>query len=140
MTDTLERPTPTRTTPRKFTVTAVDHEQVDAGAYRVRSDYTEKEWLGYLGPTAILLARRFDLALSSENKIAADTDKLAAALGVEPADITAACHRLVRYGLASWSDKEPLYTMARFWPAVPAAIRTPQHRQVLIDLPDTETQ
>jgi hypothetical protein len=139
MTDTLER-TPTPTPLRRFTITGIEGETPDAGAHRVRSEYVEDAWMSYLGPVTITIARRFDLILSTEHKYGIDVPKWADQLCITGDDLMAACHRLVRWGLAHWSDRDPMLSMARYWPQVPAAIRTPRHRQVLIGLPDTEAQ
>lgn len=123
-------------TPRRFTITATEGESPTSDSERVRSEYVEAEWLPYLGPTALLLARRIDLALTTSNKEALGVEKVAAELGVYPDDITAACHRLVRYGLATWSKRDPMLLLNRHWPKVPAAITTPPHRRALMALPD----
>ena len=133
MTDTLER-----TELHRFTITGIEGETPDATAHRVRSDYVEDQWMSFLGPVTIIIARRFDLLLSTEHKYGIDVPKLADQLCITPGDVLAACHRLVRWGLASWSDRDPMLSMARYWPQVPAAIRTPMHRRVLIGLPDHE--
>ena len=139
MTDTLQRPdTPTRTAPRKFTVTAIEGETPDAGSHRILSEYTEAEWVGFLGPVTILFARRADRLLQHEHKIGVDVDKWGKAMRVDGDTILTACQRLVDYGLATISDRDPTLYISRHWPPVPAAIRTPRHRQVLTELPDTE--
>jgi hypothetical protein len=135
MTDIEEQPV-VDTTPRKFTITAPEGEAPTPDSERVRSEYVEECWLPYLGPTALLLARRIDLTLSSQNKSALGVEKVAEALGVYPEEIIAACHRLVRYGLANWSDRDPMLLLHRHWPKVPAAIATPPHRRALMALPD----
>ena len=136
MTDTLQRPT---TTPlRRFTITGIEGETPDAGAHRVRSDYVEDQWMSYLGPVTISLARRIDLILTTEHKYAIDVPKWEDQMCLEAGELMIACHRLVRWGLAHWSDRDPMLSMARYWPPVPAAVRSPRHRQVLIQLPDTE--
>ena len=123
---------------RRFTITGVEGERPGPGQERVRSDYVEQEWMPYLGPVTICLARRIDLILATEHKYAIDVPKWAEQMGISPGDLLAACHRLVRYGLATWSDRDPMLSMARYWPPIPAAIQTPRHRQVLISLPDVE--
>jgi hypothetical protein len=131
--------TPVATEPkelRRFTITGIEGEKQGLGSERVRSDYVEREWLPYLGPTAIVLARRVDLILQTENKSALDVAKWAELMGVAPDELVAACHRLVRYGLAVWGERDPMLSMSRWWPQVPMAIRTEPHRQALTNLPD----
>ena len=124
--------------PKKFTITSVEDEKPDGTSERVQSEYVEESWTPYLGPTAVLLARRIDRILAHEHKYAVDIDKWAGSLGVTAEEVTAACHRLVRYGLARWADRDPMLIISRHWPKVPAAIRTPLHRRVLMGLPDVE--
>lgn len=120
---------------RRFTITAKE-EQPDSTSQRVRSEYVEEAWLPYIGPTALLLARRMDLALSNAGKSAVVVAQIAEGLGVYPEEIIAACHRLARYGLAEWSERDPTLYLSRYWPKVPAAIQTKMHRQALLSLPD----
>ena len=122
--------------PRKFTITSPEGETPGGEHERVRSDYVEDSWLPYLGPAAVLLARRIALILETEHKAQLDVDKWGKWLGLPGDDVLAACHRLVRYGLAVWGDRDPMLTMQRFWPRVPPAISTPPHRAVLTALPD----
>jgi hypothetical protein len=139
VTETLTReivPVVEDKTPRRFTITATEGETPTPDSERVRSEYVETEWLPYLGPVALLLARRIDLALTTHSKDALGVDKVAAELGVQPDDIIAACHRLVRYGLATWNKREPMLLLNRHWPKVPLAIATPAHRAALMALPD----
>jgi len=140
MTDTLERSSSTPTTPRKFTVTAAEGEQPDAGSHRILSEYTETEWVSFLGPVAILFARRADRLLQHEHKIGVDVDKWGKAMRVDGNEILTALQRLVDFGLATISDRDPTLIISRHWPPVAAAICTPRHRQVLTQLPDTEAQ
>lgn len=123
---------------RRFTITSIEGEKPDGTSQRVRSEYVEESWLPYLGPAAILLARKIDQILATEHKYAVDVPKWSEAMGVSPDDLLAACHRLVRYGLAAWGDRDPTLFVRRFWPLVPEAIKTPLHRKVLIGLPDME--
>jgi hypothetical protein len=126
-------------TPRKFIVTTEDDDNPGPSTERIRSDYVETHWLPYLGPMAILLARKIDLLLSTDHKATADVDRWAGQMGVTAEEVLAGCHRLVRYGLARWGDREPMLIVTRHWPHVPVAIQTPLHRRVLINLPDVET-
>lgn len=121
---------------RRFTVTAPADESPRAGDERVSSQYVEEAWLPYIGPTAYLLARRIDHALASMGKHAVEVRKMSELLGVYPEEIIAACHRLCRYGLATWADRDPTLYLSRYWPQVPAAITTEAHRKALMSLPD----
>ena len=102
----------------------------------VRSEYVENNWTAYVGPVAVMLARKLDAILAHENKTAVIVKRLAAELGVEDVEILRACGRLVRFGLAAWSNRDPTLYLARRWPAVPAAIATPQHREALLNFDD----
>ena len=119
-------------------VTTEDDDSPGPDTERIRSDYVEHDWLPYLGPNAILLARKIDLLLATDKKITFDADRWAGQMGVTTEEMLAACHRLVRYGLARWGDKDPILILRRHWPHVPAAIQTVVHRRVLINLPDVE--
>jgi hypothetical protein len=125
-------------TPRKFMVTTENDDSPGPDTERIRSEYVEKDWLPYLGPAAILLARKIDLLLTTDHKITFDAERWAGQMGITVEDMLAACHRLVRYGLAKWGTKDPLLIISRHWPHVPAAIATPLHRRVLMQLPDLE--
>ena len=92
----------------------------------------------YLGPVTIMLARKIDLILATEHKYAIDVPKWAEQLCISGDDLIAACHRLVRWGLAHWGDRDPTLFVHRYWPLVPNAIKTPMHRKVLVGLPDCE--
>lgn len=121
---------------RRFTVDGFAEEQTAAGTERVCSAYVEVEWLPFLGPTAMLLARKIDGMLSTSGRHALDVHRLAQDLGVIPDEVIAACHRLSRYGLAEWADRDPTLRMRRHWPHVPEAIKTSVHREALMSLPD----
>ena len=121
---------------RRFTITSIEGETPQPGYERVRSEYVEHEWLRFLGPTAIIFARWIDLTLSTEHKYAVDVPRRAREMCVTPTELVGACHRLVRYGLAHWSDRDPMLSMARYWPRVPAAITSDIHRSVLLDIDD----
>jgi len=125
-------------TPRKFMVTTEDDDNPGHDTERIRSDYVETQWLPYLGPMAILLARKIDLLLTTDHKITFDVDRWAAEMGVTAEEVLAGCHRLVRYGLAKWGHKDPLLIVTRHWPHVPVAIQTMPHRRVLMSLPGVE--
>lgn len=123
----------------RFTITQPEGEVITPDSNQVRSAYVEEHWLAYIGTTALLLARRIDLALSTggTGKSVIDVHKMADALGCYPEEVIAACHRLCRYGLASWSDRDPTLYLNRHWPKIPAAIQTPEHRAALMALPDS---
>jgi hypothetical protein len=123
---------------RRFTITAIEGETPDGTSQRVRSDYVEESWMPYLGPVTIMLARKIDMILQTEHKYAIDVPKWSEQMGIKPDDLIAACHRLVRYGLGYWGDKDPTLFVRRHWPMVPDAIKTPLHRRVLTGLPDME--
>lgn len=123
----------------RFTVVATDTTP-GVDTYPVRSPYVEDEWLPYLGPAALLFARRCDHALSSltegHQSIAVLVHRWAEALGVYPEEVVAARNRLLRFGLATWEPKGNIMGLDRHWPPVPAAIATPEHRPVLLGLSD----
>ena len=123
---------------RRFTITSMEGERPSAESHRVNSDYVEAEWLPFLGPTALLLARRVDHLLHTDGKNQIDVHRWAVDLGVRQADILLAANRLIRFGLAAWSERDKTLIMTRHWPNMPAAICTLQHRAVLMDLPDIE--
>jgi hypothetical protein len=127
------------TTPiRRFTITSLEGEKPGSDTHRVSSEYVEQEWLPYIGPAALVLARRIDWLLTTDGKNAIDVHKWAEMLGVRQADILLSANRLIRFGLAGWSERDKTLIMTRHWPSVPAAIKTLQHRSVLLDLPDVE--
>jgi hypothetical protein len=120
----------------RFTVTSDQdnphqHTLVD---HRVRSEYVEDNWLPFIGPVALILARRLDARLGYEQRVAVETARWCEGLGVEPVDLLTAVNRLVRYGLAEWGDGQNLLRLHRFWPAVPPAIATPPHKAALAAL------
>ena len=123
----------------RFSVTAsgVSPEPASQG---IRTHDVEEHWTPFLGPTAMLFARRCDHLLSNlkngEQSITVNIRKWAELLGVYPEEIIAAKHRLMRYGLAVWEAKGSVLSLHRNWPPVPAAIQTPEHRGVLLAIPD----
>jgi hypothetical protein len=123
---------------RRFTITSIEGEKPTADSHRVNSEYVEHEWLPFIGPNALLLARRIDFLLTTDGKNAIDVHKWAELLGVTQSDVLLAANRLIRYALANWSDRDKTLLMKRYWPRVPDAIRTLQHRSILMDLPDVE--
>ena len=61
----------------------------------------------------------------------------AEALGMlYPEQVVAAKNRLVRFGMATWDTKTGVLHLKRHWPPVPEAIATPEHRAMLLAIPD----
>lgn len=122
----------------RFSVAALAHEGEELAHHMVRSEYVEENWTVYLGPVAVMLARKLDsqLAKDTKQRTATQVKHLAIGLGVEDDDVRKACKKLVDYGLAAWSERDSTYYLARRWPAVPTAIRTERHREALLSLPD----
>ena len=123
---------------KRFTITSIEGEKPTGDSHRVSSEYVEHEWLPYLGPTALLLARRIDWLMTTDGKNAVDVKAWAQMLGVSQTEILLAANRLIRFGLAEWSERDKTLLLSRHWPTVPIAIQTVQHRAVLLDLPDVE--
>ena len=123
---------------RRFTITLMEGEKPGPDTHRVTSEYVEHEWLPFLGPNALMLARRIDYILTTDGKNAVDINKWADLLGIRQGDVLLAANRLIRYGLAHWSGRDSTLLMSKHWPPVPTAIKTPQHRAILMDLPDVE--
>lgn len=117
---------------KRFTITSVEGEVPEGGTHRVRSDYVEEAWLPYLKPTAILLARKIDLILSTNHKHAIDVGKWSREMGVTSEELLEACDTLVNYALATWGDKDPTLFVARYWPTLPPSIQTPKHKELLL--------
>src|SRR5262245_43645230 len=70
----------------RFTVTSDQdnphqHTLVD---HRVRSEYVEDNWLPFIGPVALILARRLDSRLGYEQRVAVETARWCEAIGIEP--------------------------------------------------------
>lgn len=131
-------PTPVNQLDR-FTVVAsgVSPEPASQG---IRTHDVEENWTPFLGPTAMMVARKCDHQLSNlkdgQSSIAVIVTRWAESLGVFPEEILAAKNRLLRYGLAEWEEKGHILSLHRNWPPVPAAIRTPEHRAMLLSIPD----
>ena len=110
----------------------------------VRSPYVEEFWLPFLGPCALLFARKCDVMLANlkngEQSVSVNIRKWGDALGVYPEEIVAAKNRLLRFGLATWEEKGYALALKRHWPAVPEAIATPEHKSVLLSLNDSATE
>lgn len=123
----------------RFTVTA-SAANPEIGSQGVRTQYVEDAWLPFLGPAALLFARKCDHALSNlqngQQSVAIIVSRWAEVLGVYPEEVIAAKNRLLRFGLATWEDKTTVLSLHRHWPAVPAAIMTPEHRALLLSISD----
>jgi hypothetical protein len=136
--ETAAESTPTSHLDR-FTViaSAVSPEPASQG---IRTQSVEAEWTPYIGPTAMLFARKLDHALSnlknSERHISVIVHRWAADLGVYPEEIIAARNRLIRWAFATWEDKGNIMSLNRNWGPVPACVKTPEHRAVLMAIPD----
>src|SRR5262245_29586239 len=126
---------PERQPLRHFTITG-DARTNELANHRIRSEYVEEAWLPFLGPTAMLFARRADQTLTHDNKSAVPIAKWADSFGVSYEDLLSAVHRLIRYGLATWVERDSTLLVRRHWPSVPDAITTPQHKAVLTSLTD----
>ena len=123
----------------RFSVTAADTGPTPL-TESVRSPYVEECWLPYLGCEALMFARRCDQQLSQlkdgAQSIAIIVTRWADALGmIYPEQVLAAKNRLVRFGMATWDDKNVL-ALKRHWPQVPDAIATAEHRKLLLAIPD----
>ena len=123
----------------RFTVVA-SGASPEPASQGIRTQAVEEEWTPFLGPAAMMLARKADTQLSNlkdgAQSVAVIVTRWAEALGVFPEEILAAKNRLLRYGLATWEEKGHILSLHRSWPPVPAAIRTPEHRAVLLSIPD----
>jgi hypothetical protein len=132
-------PTPTAPVIDRFTVVAASIGP-DPLSQPVRSAYVEDAWLPYLGPCALLFARRLDHMLANlqdgHQSVSVLVHRWASDLGVYPEEVLAAKNRLLRFGLATWEAKGNQFALLRHWPPVPAAIATPEHRALLVGLAD----
>lgn len=122
----------------RFTITSMEGEHPGVDTHQIKSEYVEINWLPFLGPTALLFARRIDHILTTDGKNAVGIKVWGELLSVKPEEILLAANRLIRFGLATWSDRDKTLLISRHWPSVPMAIMTAQHRHVLLDLPDVE--
>ena len=117
----------------RFTVTSDQehphHHSLEG--HRVTSEYVEDNWIAFIGPVALVLARRLDRRLGYEHRVAVETARWCDSLGVTPAELLVGVNRLVRYGLAEWGDGENHLRLHRIWPVVPAAISTAPHKAAL---------
>ena len=124
-------------TPRykRFTFGVITDDRATPLTHKVRSEYIEDAWLAYIGPTALLLARRMDQILASSTTQGVETKVWAQHMGVSGDELISALNRLERFGLGEWNG-ETNFLMRRHWPEVPLAIRTPKHRELLLSLSD----
>ena len=126
----------------RFTVTSDTTRDKPTSEYphRVTSEYVEREWLTYLGPAALLFARKCDQQLAllkdTQTSIAVLIHRWADELGVYPEELIAAKGRLLRFRMARWEDKGNIFVLKRHWPQVPESIATPEHKAALLSLAD----
>src|SRR5262245_15182840 len=92
-----------RTPLDKFTLGALPSD--DPSGYKVRDSYNEENWITYIGPVALIVARKMDVILSSNNTQGVVAKRWAAQLGVTVEEFTIAVHRLARYGLGEWQGQ-----------------------------------
>jgi hypothetical protein len=120
----------------RFTFAAFPIDTSQINQHKVTSQYCEDEWLKYIGPIALLVARRMDNHLAANASSGAVLVKeWARTMGVDSEEVVKGLNRLARYGLGEWkSDAE--FLLRRHWPTVPLAIATPPHREALIALAD----
>ena len=126
---------PMREPVQRFSFSAVD-EVTPPNSHSVRSPYVEENWLAYIGPTALLLARRIDSALTTDHKGAVEVSKWADSMGVYPEELLMAVSRLIRFGLATWNERDKTFLLVRQWPAIPQCIQTSLHRKALLSITD----
>jgi hypothetical protein len=105
------------------------------GAHKVRSEYVEEQWLAYIGPTALLVARRMDNALSTVTTQGCNVSQWSKEMGITPEELMRALNRLARFGLGEWQGDQT-FLLRRHWPSVPLAIATQVHREALLTLAD----
>ena len=104
--------------------------------YRVPSQYVEDNWLAFIGPIALLVARRMDNALvNGATNAGCNVKQWSVEMGITADQLMAACNRLERFGLGEWHGDQT-FLIRRHWPTVPLAILTPRHRQALLSLAD----
>lgn len=122
----------------RFTLGALGDSPAPAQSVRVRSDYVEENWIGFVGPLGLAVARRMDSMLANQASVGCDPAQWASHFGVSVEDLLAAMTRLERYGLAERNGGR--YFLRRHWPEVPTAITTPLHKRALIDLDEPVVQ
>jgi hypothetical protein len=126
----------------RFSVTAASGGP-DPLSQPLRSAYVEENWLPYVGPTALLFARRCDNILSAlkdgQQSLSVIVSRWASDLGIFPEEVVGAKNRLVRWAFATWDDKTGMLSLKRHWPPVPPCITTPEHRALLLAVPDLPT-
>jgi hypothetical protein len=124
----------------RFTVTTADGGPTPL-SQPIRSAYVEECWLPFLGCEALMFARKCDEKLSRLKDGAQSFNVMIATWASDlgmlyPEQVIAAKNRLIRFGLATWGDKAPVLSLKRHWPPVPEAIATPEHRALLLAIPD----
>ena len=132
----IENPTPVI---ERFSVCA-HSDGPDKVSHPVTSPYVEEHWLPYVGPTALLFARRCDAILKDNSQtVAVIVHRWATDLGVYPEEILAARMRLINWAFADLDAKSGMLSLRRHWPLVPLCVTTPVHRQLLLAVPDLPT-
>lgn len=120
----------------RFSVTA-HTDGPDKVSYPLASAYVEEHWLPYIGPTALLLARRCDTILRDNSQtVAVIVNRWATDLGVYPEELLAARTRLINWAFADYDPKTNMIQLRRHWPPVPLCVTTPAHRALLLAIPD----
>ena len=125
----------TNTPIKRFTFGVAVNDGPTPLTHKVRSDYVEEQWLSYVGPCGLLMARRMDKILATQTTQGVETKLWAKQMGVTVTEMIASLNRLARFGLGEWNG-ETNFLLRRHWPEVPLAIATPQHRDVLMSLTD----
>ena len=96
---------------------------------RCPSPYVEEQWLPYIGPTALIFARRCDAILKDNTQtVAVIVHRWATDLGVYPEELLAARDRLINWAFAELDPKSGMMSLRRHWPPVPLCVTTPVHR------------
>jgi hypothetical protein len=120
----------------RFILASADDKPTE-GTQRVRSEYVEDNWLPYIGPHALVLARLMDRWLAVAPTQGVVVKAWAHLTGMTEVDLVAALERLIRYGLAEWgAGADNTFVLVRHWPLVPPAILTKRHRDALTALED----
>lgn len=120
---------------KRFQFGALPNDMPNVTTHKVRSEYVEEEWLTFIGPAALLTARRMDQQLATATTQGCEVKAWARTLGVTPVELLAALNRLARFGLGEWHGDQT-FLLRRHWPTVPVAILTPPHREALMSLAD----
>jgi hypothetical protein len=109
----------------------------DPMSHPLASPYVETHWTPYIGPTALLLARRIDAQLKDNTQtVAVIVARWASDLGVYPEELVGARNRLVNWAFADNDPKTNMLSLRRHWPPVPLCVTTEAHRALLLAVPD----